>query len=170
MQKIIIFGLPGAGKTTFSQWLTQQTGIPVFHLDKYFFLHDWQERSKAEFLAIQKKLLEGEQWIIECNCMHSLELRTSKADTILYFCFNRWVCLYRILKRFVSRRFLNRSTTYGDRTTGCAERLNFKLIKYLWQYRRRWEPMIHQLVKAAPQAQYHVIMSDAEAKAFLERL
>jgi adenylate kinase family enzyme len=54
-KRIMIFGIPGSGKSTFAAKLSQQLGLPLFHLDKYFFTRDWQERDYDEFLLYHKE-------------------------------------------------------------------------------------------------------------------
>lgn len=64
MQRIMIFGLPGSGKSTFAFKLHQKTKLPLYHLDTYFYLDNWIERPKEEFLSLQRKLVSKDQWII----------------------------------------------------------------------------------------------------------
>jgi hypothetical protein len=45
----------------------------------------WQERNNEEFIAIQQKLVNQEQWIIDCNSTKSFEMRYKRADICPYF-------------------------------------------------------------------------------------
>ena len=101
MKKIMIFGIPGSGKSTFSALLAVLLHIPLYHLDRYFYTQRWKERAYNEFLAIQESFVEKESWIIDGNATRSLEIRFKKADVVLYFRFNRLLCLWRIFKRRV---------------------------------------------------------------------
>jgi adenylate kinase family enzyme len=42
--RICIFGRPGSGKSTFAHKLHLKTGLPLYHLDRYFFVANWVER------------------------------------------------------------------------------------------------------------------------------
>lgn len=44
-QKIMIFGRPGSGKSTFALQLHKLTEIPLHHVDKHFFEAGWQKRA-----------------------------------------------------------------------------------------------------------------------------
>ncbi|WP_202943300.1 P-loop NTPase family protein [Candidatus Amoebophilus asiaticus] len=63
--RIMIFGRPGSDKPTFALTLHQATGIPLYHLDKYFYTINWVERDYAEFLTIQQSLIDTKSWIID---------------------------------------------------------------------------------------------------------
>lgn len=97
--KVLIFGLPGAGKTNLSQKLSNFTGIPVFHVDKHFFEHDWRERPIELFYEDVSAELGKEQWIIDGNAMASLESRFCEADVAIYYHFSRLSCLFRLFYR-----------------------------------------------------------------------
>lgn len=51
-KKIMIFGRPGSGKSTFATWLSQSLDLPLHHLDKHFYIRNWVERDYNEFLQI----------------------------------------------------------------------------------------------------------------------
>lgn len=55
-KRIMIFGIPGSGKSTFALKLSRLLNLPLFHLDKYFFVSGWEERNYEEFLQIQQGL------------------------------------------------------------------------------------------------------------------
>lgn len=54
----MIFGNPGAGKTQFAEKLGTITKIPIFHLDKYFYSTNWQEKPEQDFLKDLHQILE----------------------------------------------------------------------------------------------------------------
>src|SRR5580704_15586970 len=93
-RKIMIFGKPGAGKSTLALKLRHKLGLPLHHLDAYFFTHYWRKRNYIEFMRIQHELVNQEQWIIDGNCTRSLETRYAQADICIYFNFSRLQCLW----------------------------------------------------------------------------
>lgn len=95
-KRIMIFGIPGSGKSTFSLKLSRLLNLPLFHLDKYFFVRGWKEGNYEEFLQIQRGLVDQDSWVIDGNATKSFEMRFSRADTVIYFRFNRILCLWRI--------------------------------------------------------------------------
>ena len=51
MQRVLVIGSPGAGKSTLAHQLTRQTSLPLFHLDQMHWLPGWIERDRAETRA-----------------------------------------------------------------------------------------------------------------------
>ncbi len=156
-QRIMIFGLPGSGKSTFSIELAKALNIPVYHLDKHFFIHGWIDRNKDEFLEIQTKLVSQDKWVIDGNALSSLELRYARADLVLYFCVQRPLCLIRLIKR----RF-QKNRGVDDRAEGCTERLRFTLVRYMWTFDRRVTPLIKRLRTTYPHTPFHKIKSQKD--------
>lgn len=58
MQRVIIIGSPGAGKSTFARRLRDKTGLPLFYLDMLWHKPDRTTVSKEEFDAQLEKLLK----------------------------------------------------------------------------------------------------------------
>jgi adenylate kinase family enzyme len=150
----MIFGLPGAGKTTFALKLSHQLNLPIYHLDKYFFIENWVERGKIAFLNDQKEMVKQERWIIDGNALGSLEIRYARADLVLYFCPPRPLCLSRLIKR----RFF-KDLSIQDRADGCAEQLKWPLVHYMWTFDHRVQPLIHRLQHKYPKIPFYRIRS-----------
>jgi adenylate kinase family enzyme len=161
--RIMIFGIPGSGKSTFAVHLGSRLNLPVFHLDKYFFIKDWQERDYEEFLQIQRGLVEKNAWIIDGNATRSLEMRFSRADSVLYFRFNRFLCLWRIFKRLVFK-----DHRISDRAEGCSENVRLRLIPYLWGFDQRVRLNIQNLRKQYPDALFHELRNQKDLELVME--
>ena len=156
---IMIFGRPGSGKSTFALELSQTLKIPLYHLDRYFYTNNWVERNYDEFLHLQKELVDQGQWIIDGNCLKSLEMRYQRADVAVYFCYPRFIALWRILKR---RFFVTKDCRINDRADGCQETMRWSLIKYLWTFEDRVNPIITELRKKHPQTKFYIIRNNRE--------
>lgn len=150
--RLVIFGLPGSGKTTLADTLGKKFDLPVYHLDAHFYLKDWQERPKEEFAQILQELIAGEAWIIDGNSMASLEMRFARATHVLYLRPPRMLCLWRVIKRR-----LRKERPYQDRAPGCPEVLRWRLIKYLWHFQRRYGAQIAQLRRRYPHVHFEML-------------
>ncbi len=123
-ERIVIFGSPGAGKTTLAQKLGDILDIKVFHLDCYFWLPGWKEKPIKERIAIQQAFVQEKRWIIEGTYLNSSDIRLNAADTIIFLDISVWLCLWHSIKR----RFEYRNKLRADLAEGCHEKLRLSYI------------------------------------------
>ena len=93
MNKIIVIGCSGSGKTTFAQKLRDATGIPLFHLDAIWHLPDRTHITRDAFDARLGEVLALDAWIIDGNYSRTLERRIAACDTVFLFDLPTDVCL-----------------------------------------------------------------------------
>ena len=67
-----------------------------------------------------------------------MNLRLAAADTIIWLDFNRYLCLWRVFKRYI--RYGGK--TRPDMAHGCPERLNWEFLNYVWNFPRSHRPKI----------------------------
>jgi adenylate kinase family enzyme len=96
--------MAGAGKSTFSRALSAKTGLPVIHLDVYFWKPGWVKPSEDDWRDKQRSLLAGEEWIADGNYHATLEDRLERADTVVFLDTPWWVCARRAFVRGVRKR------------------------------------------------------------------
>lgn len=165
ISRIMIFGRPGSGKSSFAWELAKKTGLPLYHLDKYFFVNNWVERNYQEFLAIQHSIVEKDHWIIDGNSRRSLEMRYSKVDIALYLNYNKWLCLYRLFKRLFYK-----NPKIDDRAENCLEVIRWKLIKYMWSYEKLIDKDLERLRHKYPNVELIEVNSNRQLDKIRERL
>ena len=56
MQRVMVIGQPGSGKSTFARSLGAATGLPVHHMDHIHWMSGWQERPRAEKLRMVREV------------------------------------------------------------------------------------------------------------------
>ncbi|WP_059105970.1 topology modulation protein [Shouchella shacheensis] len=171
MKRVMVIGSSaGAGKSMFSRKLSDITGLPVHHLDTFFWQPGWVEASLEEFRAKQEYVVSGSEWIIEGNYSNSYDIRAAKADTVIYLEMPLAVCLFRVLKRRV--QYAGR--TRPDLTEGCPEKLDFTFLSFIIRtYRPRKRKMrkrVAAFLDLGTGRQAYVIRGRKEASAFLEKL
>jgi adenylate kinase family enzyme len=150
----MVFGRPGSGKSTFCLALSQATGLPLYHLDKVYFLPGWVTAPRDDFLSQQRRYVAQSQWIIDGNATSSLDIRWQRAELVLYFKFPRWICFYRIFKRLWMRW-----DGLDDKAPGCYERVSWDLIRYLWTFDTRVRTSIKRLRELFPDVPFVEITS-----------
>lgn len=127
MKRILVIGNAGSGKTTFAQALAQKLNLPLIHLDQLFWLTDWEQREQAEFDQLLLNELKKEAWVMDGNYARTLPFRIEYADTVIFLDFNRWICTWRVIKRWIYPQ--------EDQALGCPQKLDLPFLKYVfWDY------------------------------------
>ena len=133
MQKVLVLGCPGAGKSTLAREIALITGLPVIHLDRHYWRPGWREPDHEEWEAVVAELLRRPRWVMDGNYGGTLPLRLAAADTAILLDFPTWRCLARVLRRVIG----SYGRTRLDMAPGCPERLDLAFLVYVWRYRRR---------------------------------
>jgi hypothetical protein len=74
MKRIMVIGCCGSGKSTLSLKIQRITGLPLFHLDQYYWQPNWSEPSKEKWEKIVADLANKEEWIIDGNYGGTMDL------------------------------------------------------------------------------------------------
>ena len=65
MQRILVMGSSGSGKSTFARRLSDITGIPVVSLDALFWKPGWMPSDAAEFGQRVAEVTRQPRWIMD---------------------------------------------------------------------------------------------------------
>lgn len=167
MQKILLIGSGGSGKSMLARELGMRLGIDVYHLDALLWKPNWTPATRQEQISIQSELMERDSWIIDGNYGGTLDLRVDAADTIVFLDLPRTVCTYRVLKRMLKYR----GKTRPDMGPDCEERFDPKFLKWVWGYPKSQRPDVLNRLQSIP-AEKQVIMLDSQKQVrdFLTRV
>lgn len=164
MNRILIIGSGGAGKSTFARELGALLDIPVVHLDQLYWKPGWEKPSRSEWVTTIDRETARPRWVMDGNFGGTLPQRLARCDTVVLLDVSRWICLWRVAKRFVRYRGRHRP----DMTPGCHERFDWEFIRWIWNYPSKSKPAKIALLSATGPDQRVVILgSAAEARAFL---
>ena len=105
MNKIIVIGCPGSGKTTFAEKLRDKTALPLFYLDAIWHKPDRTHISRDEFDTRLGEILALEGWIIDGNYSRTVERRIEACDTVFLFDLPTEVCLEGAVSRLGKGRY-----------------------------------------------------------------
>jgi adenylate kinase family enzyme len=145
VERVMIIGTGGAGKSTLARKLGEATGLPVIHLDREHWLPGWVEPPRDDWAAKVAELAARDRWVMDGNYGGTMAARLERADTVVFMDFPRLLCIYRALKRTVAYRNQQRP----DMTPGCNEKVDFKFLKWIWDYNRTRRPGILKLLAEA---------------------
>ena len=104
MQKVLIIGCPGSGKSTFARKLHEQTQIPLYHLDNLFWNANRTTVEDSVFKARLQEVLAQDAWIIDGNFSSTMEWRMQGCDTIFFLDYPTDVCLAGVRERKGKKR------------------------------------------------------------------
>jgi len=166
MERIMIIGCGGAGKSTLARQLGEKTGLPVVHLDKLFWTPGWVSVTEEEFDRRHEAALAQERWIIDGNFNRTIERRLERCDTVIYLDFSRVACLLGVLKRVV--------TTYGtvrpDMGEGCPERIDFEFLQWVWNFNKNKRQKYYKLLAQQKEKKVLIFKNRRQVVKFLESL
>ena len=166
MQRVVILGCSGGGKSTLARAMGARLGLPVVHLDALFWRPNWVEPDGPAFRAKVAEAHAGDAWISDGNYAgRTFDLRLPRADTVIFVDQPRRVCMWRIFKRW----WTDRGKRRADLAAGCYENLDWEFTKWVWTFEAKHRANI---LAAAERYGTPIIMlrSDREIAAFVERL
>ncbi|ULH15246.1 DNA topology modulation protein FlaR [Deinococcus sp. KNUC1210] len=162
MQRVLVIGSPGAGKSTFSQRFAARTGLPLTHLDDEYWLPGWVRPQQTVWEARIRELIAAERWILDGNYTSTVLLRASRADTVIVLAYPRLLCLFRAVRRALFNQ-------RADAKALGREPLDLEFLRFIWTFP---EVQRRQLAELKSVAGLTVVQltSDAQAQAWLAQM
>ncbi len=169
--RVVVTGMAGAGKSTFSRALSAKTGLPLIHLDLHFWKPGWVEPSDDEWREKQRSLLTGDAWIADGNYHDTLDLRLERADTVVFLDTPWWTCARRAFVRGIRRPVGFQVPEGCDDSAWRQLRDEWRLVWRIWRVRRsERERELGILSRHGKHVALHVFRSRRAAREFLDGL
>ncbi len=130
MQRVLVIGPCGAGKSTLATSLGHKLGLPVYHMDKLNWRPGWVESSKDEILERLAGIISTDRWLIDGTYGGTLGVRLERADTVINLDYPIRLCIARLLRRI----WTYQGRTRPDMTEGCPERFDLPFLIYLLRW------------------------------------
>ena len=92
MQRIMVIGNCGAGKSTFSNRLSELVGLEIIHLDQYYYRPNWSGINSADWEKMIIELSSKSHWIMDGNYGGTIDIRINNADTIIFLDYSSVIC------------------------------------------------------------------------------
>lgn len=161
MQKIIVIGCPGAGKSTFSRALQSKLGLPLFHLDMLFWKADKTNVSREEFDQKLSNILKGDKWIIDGNYGRTLEMRLKECDTVFLLDFPVSTCLAGVESRIGKPR---------EDMPWIEQKFDAEFKEWIINFPQKELPHVYGLLEKYKDKNISIFKSHNEINVFLEKL
>ena len=163
----MVIGCCGAGKTTLARQIQNKTGLPLIHLDRYYWKPGWKESDTFEWEKTVHKLASEKNWIIDGNYGGTMGIRISQADTIIYLIYSTLVCLIRVIIKILMKYGNVRS----EMPPGCPERFDWKFLHYVATFQRRKGKKLLKILTGLPTSKQTIILHNKrEVQTFLAKL
>jgi len=100
VERVCIVGNFGSGKSHFAKELSDELGIPITHLDDFYWHSDWTRCTREEFLAQYQVILDEKSWILDGSYPEfNLTQRFKAADMVFFLDLPFRFCLQQMLSR-----------------------------------------------------------------------
>ena len=162
MQKILVIGCPGAGKSTFARRLRDITGLPLYYLDRLWHKADRTHITREEFDRVLAEWLARPAWIIDGDYSRTLPQRLEACDTVFFLDFPLEVCLAGVENRRGAQR---------PDMPWVEEELDAEFLQYILDFGQAQLPAIRAMLEPyRGRRQVFAFHSRAEADAWLNAL
>ena len=169
MERILIIGNAGAGKSTFAKELAKRLALPLIHLDRLYWRGNWEHLSRDEFDTALQVQLDKPVWIIDGNFNRTIPHRLKYCDTVFFFDLPTAVCLLGITKRVL----MNYGRTRDDMGGSCPEYFDGQktvLYRNVLNFNREHRKDYYKLLTEVSHARVIVFKSRKQAAQFLKEL
>ncbi len=162
MEKVIIIGCPGSGKSTFGRKLKHITGLPLYHLDMMYWNEDKTTVSKEIFIERLQEVMSNPEWIIDGNYSGSMEMRIKECDTVFFLDYPTEVCIDGIVKRKGKPR--------SDMPWVENDNTDEEFIAFIKNYNMESRPKVIKLLEKYSSKSIIVFRSRVESEEYLSSL
>ena len=138
MNRIIVIGSPGAGKSFFARKLRDMTGFPLYYLDQIYHKPDRTTVTREEFDRKLLAIMQTDNWIIDGNYQRTLPIRFEACTDVFFLDYPQEQCLEGAASRIGTRR---------EDLPWIEEEFDPEFRQYILEFPRDQLPRIYELVE-----------------------
>ena len=138
MNRIIIIGSPGAGKSCFARKLRDMTGLPLYYLDQVYHKPDRTTVTREEFDRKLLEIMQTDNWIIDGNYQRTLPIRFEACTDVFFLDYPLEQCLEGAALRIGIKR---------EDLPWIEEEFDPEFRQYILDFHRDQLPRIYELVE-----------------------
>lgn len=161
MERAVVIGCPGGGKSTFARALAEKTSLPLYYLDMMYWNEDKTIVERELFLERMACALENERWIIDGNYISTMEKRIEKCDTVFFLDYPREVCLEGVEARMGKPR---------PDMPWVETEWDTEFRQYIEEFGEKCRPKILSMLEKYAEKEIHVFRTRGEAESFLAEI
>jgi adenylate kinase family enzyme len=108
-------GTSGSGKTTLAKAISSVRGIPHVELDGIYHQRGWTPLHDDEFVERVNAVSATPEWVVCGNYRQVSATLLDRADTVVLYDLPRWLVMWRVVTRSLSRAVRNEELWNGNR-------------------------------------------------------
>jgi adenylate kinase family enzyme len=163
LERIVIIGCPGSGKTRLARALGDKLGLTVVHLDRLWWKQGWENVTREEFDIRLENALKLDSWIIDGNYKSTMEMRMQACDTVFFLDYSTDVCLEGIsFRQGRPREDMPWIEKVGE--------IDEEFLTMIRNYRRDSRPDVLKLLEKYKDKNIVILKSREKADAYLETI
>lgn len=167
MNKILVLGNAGAGKSFFTKKLADKLNYDYIHLDTIVYQKSWDHPHFEEMEEYIKKTINREKWIIDGNFLNNAPQRFVQCDTIFFLDINRFTCFFSA----IFRAFRYKGKTRESRNENCDEKITMSYLKWIFfDFYKTSRKKIYKIIQNNPQKNIIVFKNRKEINRYLRGL
>jgi adenylate kinase family enzyme len=173
MNRIVVIGVTGSGKTTFASQVAGLLDTPHIELDALHWNANWQESPREVFIQKVEAATSNDAWVVDGNyTTKTAHIVWARADTLVWLDYPFRLTLSQLLIRTIRRALFGEECCNGNRET--LRKVLSKDSIILWMFRSYWRHQGEFSEKLRDPAYRHLrkvrLRSPQEAMAWLEQV
>jgi adenylate kinase family enzyme len=158
MERTIVVGTTGSGKTTLARRLSTILDVPHIELDSLYWGPDWQPRDLEQFRVDVAAAVAADRWVLDGNYSYVRPITWPRATHIVWLNYSFPRVMFQLTRRTISRALTGVELFAGNRESLKKSFFSRESI-ILWgltTYHRRRQSY-PELFKSPQHAHLHVI-------------
>jgi adenylate kinase family enzyme len=147
MQRVLVVGTSGSGKTTVAEGLARTIGVPHIELDELYWEPNWEPADHDVFRDRVEAATASEAWVVCGNYYSSMiDVTWPRADTVVWLDLPRHTVIRRIVLRTAGRVLSREPLWNGNVETLRGSMARESIVRWAWssfpRNRERYSEMI----------------------------
>ena len=166
MNKIIVIGCPGSGKSTMVFKMNEKLKYPVLHLDKIYHIDNNTHITREELVKrVDEFANDNERFIIDGNYISTVEQRIKLADTVILLDIDTEICVQNAVNRSKKEKTADMADGFDN------SKLKDEFLEFIGRFKNDSLPKISGLIETHKSEKNIIILKNyKEIDEFIEGL
>jgi adenylate kinase family enzyme len=114
VERILVYGVTGSGKTTLAEQVSARTGLPWHSVDELTWQPGWVQVQPEEQRRRVIDICAGPRWVLDTAYSQWIDVPLARAQLIVALDYPRWLSLARLVRRTFGRALDHRPVCNGN--------------------------------------------------------